>query len=129
MNHRPYQMEQRQNISMHVYLKSMMNESQVEFKKFDGSDETVIYLQQAGEKLFNALGMYIQITYDMMSGSHYATMNMIKEKPLSDLFQRANSLHNFFYEGEAGDYRRDFIKSEYSSIYENLKGRLTSSHE
>lgn len=80
-------------------MKSMVKYSKSEYNKYK-STRNIIYLQQAGEKLFNAIENYIQFINKLMVGSFYEIKSLVKEQPLRKLLYDAQDLHRFFYRGE-----------------------------
>ena len=74
----------------------MIKYSKSEFNKFKSS-KNPIYLQQAGEKLFNSIENYIALINKMRIESFYeAKQLVIKDKPLQKLLFDSRELHRFF---------------------------------
>jgi len=80
-------------------MKNMIKYSKQEFNTYK-STKDIVYLQQAGEKLFNALENYIQFINRVEAFSFYGIKNLIKEKSLRRLLYDGKDLHRFFYRGE-----------------------------
>lgn len=101
---------------------SMLKYSELEFKEYKKTND-IIYLQQAGEKLFNALENYIQYTDKIRYNSFYEFTQNVKEKPLRKLLYDAKRLHQFFYNGEL-EMKLEDAEDEYIRISTILKGRI-----
>lgn len=104
---------------------SMLKYSKIEFKEYKKTGD-IIYLQQAGEKLFNAIENYIQYVNKVRYSSYYEITQNVKEKPLRKLLYDAKRLHIFFYNGEL-EMRVDDAEDEYiriSSVFESRIRRL-----
>ena len=83
----------------------------------------MVYLQQAGEKLFNALENYIQFVNKKRAESFYEIKNMVQEKSLRHLLYDARNLHRFFYNGEL-EYNIMDAESLYVSVKKRLEERI-----
>jgi len=103
-------------------MMSMLKYSALEFKEYKKTGN-IIYLQQAGEKLFNALENYIQYINKTRYSSMYEIKIHTKEKPLRRLLYDALNLHRFFYNGEL-EMTRDYAEDEYIRISALLQARV-----
>ena len=99
---------------------SMLKYSKSEFNKYK-STRNIIYLQQSGEKLFNALENYIQFINKIESFSFAGIKSIIKERSLRILLYDARNLHRFFYKGE-----NEMNIEDAEILYMNVKERLES---
>jgi len=78
-------------------MKSMLKQSKIELRRYYMYKD-VAYLQQACEKLFNAVELYLSYISGYRIYAHKAGYQVVKEKTLHDLFDDANQLHMFFYQ-------------------------------
>ena len=101
---------------------SMLKYSKIEHNKYKQT-KNVVYLQQACEKLFNALENYIQYINKIMVKSFFEIKNLVKEKSLRKLLYDGQDLHRFFYRGELEMNVEDVIDL-YLSVYERLNDRI-----
>ena len=101
---------------------SMLKYSKLDFKEYKKTND-IIYLQQAGEKLFNALENYIQFINKTRYNSYYELQYNVKEKSLLRLLYNAKRLHQFFYNGEL-EFRKEYIEDEYIRISSILEVRI-----
>lgn len=101
---------------------SMMKYSKIEFEEYKRTGD-IVFLQQAGEKLFNALENYIQYVQITRYASYYEMHLNVKEKPLKKLLYDAKRLHQFFYNGEL-EISKDYAEEEYIRISALLETRI-----
>ena len=80
-------------------MQTMLEYSQKEYALYKKTQE-IVYMQQAGEKLFNAIENYIQFKYKNQARSFFELKNLVRDKSLKNLLYSAKSLHQFFYNGE-----------------------------
>ena len=100
----------------------MMKYSKEEHAKFKSTDN-VVWLQQAGEKLFCALENYIQYLHQIQTGSFEETKNLVREKALRNLLYRARDLHRFFY-NERNEMNIEDADELYEEVYKKVKARI-----
>jgi hypothetical protein len=125
MGHEPFELSQNQREMVKYNAKGMLEYSSKEYQRYLSSDrQKIIHLQQAGEKLVSAFGEYIDFVNNTSFGNHGERTRHIREKELSELFQEANALHEFFYEGEV-NYQRGFIEELYLRVRRKIKSRIT----
>ena len=103
-------------------MSSMLKYSNIEFKEYKKTGN-IIYLQQAGENLFNALENYIQYINKMRAESFYDIHRMVKEKSLKKLLYETRNLHRFFYNAEF-EMSRDYAEDEYIRLSTLLNQRI-----
>lgn len=103
-------------------MTSMLDYAEREFKQYKKTGD-VVYLQQAGEKLFNAIENYIQYVNRMRYENFYEIQRSIKEKPLKRLLYDARNLHRFFYNGEL-EMTPEYAEEEFIRISALMKGRV-----
>ena len=109
------------NIQFEAVKQNMLNmikASKQEFEKYK-STKDIVLLQQAGEKLFNALENYIQFVNKIEAFSFYGIKTIVKEKSLRDLLYDARDLHRFFYRGE-----NEMNEEDAEDLYVNVKNRI-----
>jgi len=105
-----------------VNMLSMIKYSKSEFQQYKRT-KNIIYLQQAGEKLFNALENYIQYINKIQARNFYEVKNLIKEKTLRILLYDAKNLHIFFYNGELEMNEEDVVDL-YESVLKRTESRI-----
>ena len=99
-------------------MENMIKFSKSEYTKYK-STKNIVYLQQSGEKLFNALESYIEFINKIQVSSYYELKNLIKEKSLRNLLYDARNLHRFFYSAEL-----EMNKEDAEELYLNVRSRL-----
>jgi len=109
--------------SVKANMISMLQYSKIEKDKYMDTGE-IIYLQQAGEKLFNALENYIQYINKVRAESFFEIKKLIvQDKPLRKLLYDARTLHRYFYNRELELEEEDAVDL-YDSVYGRLKKRI-----
>ena len=103
-------------------MMSMLEYADKEFNQYKKTGD-VVYLQQAGKKLFNAIENYIQYVNKMRYESFYEIQKSIREKPLKRLLYDARNLHRFFYNGEL-EMTPEYAEDEFIRINALMKGRM-----
>lgn len=101
---------------------NMLKYSKEEYDRYKKTDN-VVWLQQAGEKLFCVMGCYIQYMHSMKVESFTELKSLIRERPLRRLLYNARDLHKFFYN------QNDFMNAEdadelYLDTYNKVKSRI-----
>ena len=99
-------------------MKNMIKYSKQEFQTYK-STKDIVYLQQAGEKLFNALESYLSFIYKTRVEYYQQLRLMIKEKSVVKLLYDARDLHRFFYHGT-----NEMIEQDAVELYESVLGRI-----
>jgi len=111
-------------------LNGMIRQSQSEFRLYE-KDHNPLFLQQAGEKLFNAVYSYITLRTGIeIEGFQHAT-KVATDKSDVKLLYDARELHRYFYnfreqypiEKDAVDQYNKVIKRLKEKIRKNLIGR------
>lgn len=105
---------------------SMLKYANLEFKEYKKSGD-IIYLQQAGEKLFNAVENYIQFVQQTRYSSYYELTVHTKEKSLRRLLYDTKRLHQFFYNGEL-EMREEDAMYEFIRLSTLLELRIKRLH-
>jgi hypothetical protein len=80
----------------------------------------IIYLQQAGEKLFSAVENLLQIKYNAKANSYGHLRKIVKSQKDSILLVEASRLHYFYYNGELREYKED-IELVFQSVLKQVK--------
>jgi hypothetical protein len=104
-------------------IKNMMKYSKNEYQKYKKT-RNIIYLQQAGEKLFNAIENYIGLANKVFVDSFYSAKQLtMRNKPLRKLLYDGRALHRFFYNStnELDAYEAESL---YIRTYKNLNERI-----
>ena len=105
--------------------KELMNQSYKEFSRWK-STHNEVFLQQACEKIFNALEHYVELrkNVDIKSHSEFAIeFRLLNRTDASKIIPIANYLHRFFYEGKSLESDLSVIEEDYLMIYKYLKHR------
>jgi len=97
--------------------------SRKEFDKYKKTSK-VVYLQQAGNKLFFVVENWLQVKYGRRISS-YKELKQLVSKNKNDLLLvvRVSRLHYFFYQNIIIDDPED-IALEYNEIYKIMKNRV-----
>ncbi len=103
-------------------MKNMLQWSKIEYDKFKEKRE-IIHLQQAGEKLFNAIELYLSYISGYRFDTHGAPYQVIREKKLLELLNDANTLHQFFYNAE-NRASIEFIEEKYKNVWNRIYQRI-----
>ena len=104
-------------------MKSMLKYSKSEYNKYK-STENIIYLQQAGEKLFNVIENYVGVINNIqIQNFQDALQRTFKEKPLQNLLYDARNLHRFFY-NSTNEYTIEKAEEIYKSVLERIENRI-----
>lgn len=99
-------------------LLNMIKYSKQEYNTYKQT-KNIVYLQQAGEKLFNALENYISFINKTRVEYFQQLRTMIKEKSLVKLLYDARDLHRFFYHGT-----NEMIEQDANIIYQSVLNRI-----
>lgn len=92
----------------------------MEYAKFNKT-KNIVYLQQAGEKLFNAIESYIQYKRKVNVDSFYELKNLAT-KSQKKLLYKGRELHRFFYNG-LNEYDIETAERKYLKLYKQLKNK------
>ena len=104
----------------------MLRESKAEFKKYNGTPETTIYLQQAGEKLFNAFERYLELKYERVKYSHEGIRELAyQDKRTIELFTQLELLHEYFYHGSV-KMSDEQAKILYNNVFLKIESRINN---
>lgn len=104
-------------------MEGMLRYSQEEFAEFKRTGD-VVFLQQAGEKLFSAVENYISLKSKVRVESYYEAMQLAKgDRELRNLLYDAKILHQFFYNGES-EMRAEDIEPRYRKVLARLQARI-----
>lgn len=103
---------------------NMLKYSKLEYKQYK-STKNIIYLQQAGEKLFNVLEGYLSYINSVRIEYFQQAMGLIKEKSLIKLLYDARDLHKFFYHG-INERREEDADILYNSVLDRIETRIRS---
>ena len=82
-----------------INMLNMLKYSKNEYNQYKKTGN-IVYLQQAGNKLFNVIENYIQLINRVRAESFYEIKNLVREKKLRHLLYDARTLHRFFYNSE-----------------------------
>lgn len=107
--------------------KDMLKESHKEYLRYKAGDG-IIFLQQAGEKLFNAFSKYLEIKYSKQLFKHNLTRKYASYNQSDDyLMKIVDLLHRFFYHGESfEDTQRDDIEKEYLIAHQKIQSKINN---
>lgn len=104
-------------------IKSKLIYAQKEFQLYKKTGY-VIYLQQAGNKLFSAVENYLMMKYGRRVRSYSQVLQMVDDNVYdSELVTQAVQLHYFFYNG---DLQMDRYTAEkiFSIVQKKMKSRV-----
>ena len=104
-------------------IKVKLDYANREYKKYR-TEGNLIYLQQAGNKLFSAVENYLMIKYGKRVRNYAKLLNMVNSnKNDSRLLTQAVQLHYFFYNA---DLHMDRYTAEviFLDVYNKLKNRI-----
>ncbi len=97
--------------------------SEEEYKKYLNTHK-IIYLQQAGNKLFSIVENYLMLKYGERKKDYKSLFHMVKNnKNDRTLLRDAVQLHYFFYNGEL-DMPKFIAEDFYESVRNRMKNRL-----
>ena len=97
---------------------NMLKYSKEEYKQYK-STKNIIYLQQAGEKLFNVIEGYLSFINKVRIEYFQQARGLIKEKSLAKLLYDTRDLHRFFYHGT-----NERLESEANELYQSVLNRI-----
>jgi hypothetical protein len=84
----------------------------------------VIYLQQAGNKLFSAVENWLMLKYKKRVRSYQQLLQLIQTNQVDSLLAaQASQLHYFFYNGELQMSKQEAVIL-YKNVYRKMKQRV-----
>ena len=112
-------------LAVKLMMKDMLKHAKLEFIQYEKTND-VIYLQQAGEKLFNSFERYLEIKYQSIKYRHDDIQYLAsKDSNNLVLFSQMNQLHRFFYHGEV-EMPTDVAKKIFQSVVQKIESRINS---
>lgn len=106
-------------------IKSKLVESKVEFNKYKSTNK-IVYLQQAGNKLFSVVENWLMVKYNVRVASYQQLRAVVKNnKNNSRLLSKVAQLHYFYYENRMRGEPEEFADI-YLEIYETMRGRVNN---
>ena len=104
-------------------MKQKLKESGVEFNKYKTSRK-VIYLQQAGNKLFSVVENWLMVKHNVRVSSYKELRKVVrKNKHDKLLLSKTVQLHYFYYENKLRGEPEEF-EDIYMEIYDKMKKRV-----
>lgn len=103
-------------------MRNMLKYSKLEYAEYKKTQD-IILLQQAGEKLFNAIENYIEDYYQVKVDSFYELTNLTKERELRDLLYKGRELHRFFYNAE-NEYDVRTAEIKYNQLLTKVERKI-----
>ena len=104
-------------------IKEKLRKSQNEFNRYK-STQRIIYLQQAGNKLFSLIENILQIKYGKRIKNYQQLRHLVKDnKNDKQLLLQAVQLHYFYYNGELHMPYYD-AEDIYKIVRNKIKGRI-----
>jgi hypothetical protein len=98
----------------------MLRQSRAEFGQWK-NNRNIVFLQQACEKVFNALEELSQVRSLSKFESHGDFRSTFRQlKFPSNVLSSAEELHKFFYNGESFEKDTKYIESSYLVVYNFL---------
>lgn len=104
-------------------IEDKLKESKVEFNKYK-STKRVVYLQQAGNKLFSVIENWLMVKYNSRVQS-YQDLRKLVSKNKNDrlLLSKSAQLHYFYYENILRGEPEEF-EDIYLELYEIMNSRI-----
>lgn len=99
---------------------NMLKYSKEEYKIYKQRKD-IVYLQQAGEKLFNVIEGYISVINNIQIQSFQQARGLIKERSLTKLLYDCRTLHRFFYNST-----NELLEQEADMFYNSVLSRIES---
>lgn len=103
-------------------IKTKLVYADKEYNKYKSTGR-LIYLQQAGNKLFSAVENYMMLKYSQRARSYEAVKGIITDARDKKLLVDAAQLHYFYYNAELQMSRSD-AESYYKDVYNKMNDRL-----
>lgn len=104
-------------------IKKKLKESKNEFDKYKSSGR-VVFLQQAGNKLFSVIENWLMVKYNVRVQSYRDLRKVVKNNRVDRLLlSKVAQLHYFFYENELRGESSEF-EDIYMEIYDIMKNRV-----
>jgi hypothetical protein len=104
-------------------IRTKLSHSKKEFDLYNTTG-SIIYLQQACEKMYNVVENWLMIKYSRRAKSYGHLREIIKNNKYdADLLFDASLLHKFFYNGELQMDTTDAM-TKYKSVYERMFNRV-----
>lgn len=104
-------------------IKEKLKESYNEYKKYKRTDK-IVFLQQAGNKLFSVVENWLMVKYDTRVSS-YSDLRYLVRNNRNDrlLLSKVAQLHYFYYEnvirGEPWEFEEIYL-----DVYQTMKKRV-----
>lgn len=104
-------------------ISEKLNESKVEYGKYKQTGK-VVYLQQAGNKLFSVVENWLMVKYNTRVFSYKELRDIVRENTHDRrLLSKVAQLHYFYYENRMRGEPSEF-EDIYLEIYEKMRGRI-----
>jgi len=104
-------------------IKDKLHESFREYTQYKKTGK-VVYLQQAGNKLFSVVENWLMVKYNVRVSSYQELRGVVKNnKNDRRLLAKVSRLHYFYYANIVYDDPNDIAES-YLEIYEIMKRRI-----
>lgn len=104
-------------------IESKITVAEQEYQKYKDTKK-MIYLQQAGNKIFSAVENYLMIKYNKRTKNYYSISKLVENnKDDKALLRLASRLHYFFYEGELQMFKWE-AEGYYKDVRDTLKNRM-----
>jgi hypothetical protein len=115
------ELEQNWTNSFEEDISQKLNQAHAEFLTFQKTQQ-IIYLQQAGNKLFSAIENFLMCKYKTKVKSYKELQQLVfKNKTELRLLRNAAQLHYFFYNGELQMNRLDATETFKETYAEFVK--------
>lgn len=106
-------------------IQENVKQAKAEYQQFVKTQH-IIYLQQAGNKLFSAIENYLMLKYNKKVRSYKQLQALVKQDPTDfKLLRNAVQLHYFFYNREAQMDRLD-AENLFEEVLVNIESYLTA---
>lgn len=105
-------------------IKAKLLESKIEFEKYKSTNK-IVYLQQAGNKIFSVVENWLAIKNNIKPHSYQHLRDIVKNNRNDRiLLSKAAQLHYFYYENVLRGEPQEF-EDMYIEIYDIMKGRMS----
>ena len=108
---------------------SMLHHSKEEFDKWK-SLKNEVFLKQACEKVFVAIEHFVELKKNIDITKHYQfrrefrSIKGININTMENLISKADSLHQFFYNGAMYESDYNIIEKKYLDVYNYLNTKI-----
>ena len=104
-------------------MEQKLRESKKEFDRYKSTGK-IVYLQQAGNKLFSVVENWLMVKHNVRVISYQELRRVVKKNKYDRyLLSKAAQLHYFYYENKLRGEAEEF-EDIYTEIYDKMKNRV-----